>query len=576
MAFVSSIPKLFANRYATFRTEPASCSRLSRVRAVAKKVDDSLVCDSTGSDSTGSDYLRSLYKQLDQPVAQSTKHIDCALPHRNTNAQLDIWDSLVDDSTAEHQFSSVDPESQQPNDHSVDCGTAKLAGAPSNAPKPRKARTPDEQSTLPPVMRKRGRPKGSKNKSKPHASQQANNANPTKPSAVPDDDQVASQSADTYLLGRKLQRERATRIQAMADDDSPLPPRPEDIDLSNVQLHAPNGLPEEGNEDLIQELLPILAWEENERNRVPSKQEADMKEHLRNRFMERSSIHRENDRLNNLKPFKTRKESEITCDTCSGTGMVTCPYCKGEGFVDLGPNGEKFKPKFRNNTFTMPKHVMGNIYHCPLCGGLQRERCEYCLGSGDLTKEDELLPGSSSVPRGNAAYKPFDMDEFIAENAERIEIGLDGLVIMRAKKRTRKKSSTSSKSTTPKRRGRPPKVKPSDDLDGDVLGDSLSDDDVSPGGFPWGPEDQDKSYIDRPGEEALITSKGIPGINRPLSRTTDFVNTTDYQVGQKLRSQKTHRSPAPNVDSMSNEQSGSNDSRESANEEGSDWEEESE
>ncbi len=94
------------------------------------------------------------------------------------------------------------------------------------------------------------------------------------------------------------------------------------------------------------------------------------------------STHRRIPQDGNLRPFSKRGAALRVCATCSGLGEVRCGYCEGVGFLDLGENGEKFVDTFDGWTLAPPERAVGNYFHCPLCGGRCKTRCEICFGAG--------------------------------------------------------------------------------------------------------------------------------------------------------------------------------------------------
>lgn len=306
----------------------------------------------------------------------------------------------------------------------------------------------------------------------------------------------------------------------------------------NASLRAPNGI-SDGPQDLMQELLPLLAKEEQEEQREQLEDETDMRVRVDACWDQFASLHRSTTRLDNLRPFRLRDEAEEKCADCKGTGMTTCEYCKGEGFVDLGEKAERFQPEFGDNLLSMPKRVTGNIYHCPLCGGLQEERCVKCFGSGVSPKRKERQEGEAAEVVGDRAWQTFNIDELLRKEADRIEIGLDGTIILRVHKpkrtgRRRRKVTEESKvvagggkqmidvkkPAVKRKRGRPRKT-------------PISEDSITVENVDVAEEDMSQS---------LATPKGVivPG-GRSVRKSTDFVNTTDYKVGQRLRKQSAQR-----------------------------------
>ena len=553
MAFVlSQHPTLFLSRPCA--SKPAGLTRKRRTfpQALCSPVEKEE--DEYSVNNRPAAYLRSIQNELNKPIAPSPMGLESIVPKR-ANKELDIWDSLIDDATDEDQFCSG---SEKQYDVTFPHSTAKSAKSKAE-PKPAKARevagkpakankrVKKEQGTsnaveasrksskqvhssqpVSPVKKKRGRPKGSKKRPTMNARESSRVQGDSKSSSRQTSPSDSAQAEDFQALGKRLREEWRRRVQEASEFEVPIPAT--EPNRSNVTLHAPNGCPEDGGEDLIQELLPLLARMELEAKRKPSEREKEIREQLQIEFDENTSMHRQSNRLENLKPFKKRKESQILCEQCNGEGSLTCRYCKGEGFLDLGPEGRDFQRNYMGKVFSeLPKHVMGTYYYCPVCDGTLKEKCDKCDGKGDITTDDDLKPGASRTPRKNKATKVFDMEEFIAENADRIDIGLDGLVFLRAKPR---EGRTPSPSRVGKRkRGRPRKQSPTDlDDDEDAVTFNVRSVDRSTA-------EAQEEFMRSAGGETLSPSKGSPGITRPSSRTTDFVNTTDYQVGRKLRRQ---------------------------------------
>ncbi|PXF48567.1 hypothetical protein BWQ96_01736 [Gracilariopsis chorda] len=313
-------------------------------------------------------------------------------------------------------------------------------------------------------------------------------------------------------------------------------------DWRKAYLKAPNGLPDSGPEDYFYELMPIFSKLEARRNRKLSEHEIEIKRLAAAAFQRFASTHRSSGRLANLKPFKLREDDKKTCSDCEGTGMVTCEYCEGEGFVDFGKNAHKFYEEFEEGTMLLPKHVMGNIYHCPYCGGLTRERCVPCLGSGVIEEANSRKRGASRTPINNFAWEEFDIEELIEREKDRVEIGLDGTVVMRARKRkSRKKKGVAEhgKHETDMRE-RKAKRQAQRRLDSGGSDQDTEDEGLKSNLTP-------KKYSDISRNHALAATRGVmetpESINsskyrpfRATGRTTDFLNITDYQVGQALRS----------------------------------------
>eukprot|EP00177_Eucheuma_denticulatum_P003285 GFKZ01005934.1.p1 GENE.GFKZ01005934.1~~GFKZ01005934.1.p1 ORF type:complete len:453 (-),score=97.16 GFKZ01005934.1:1137-2495(-) len=304
-------------------------------------------------------------------------------------------------------------------------------------------------------------------------------------------------------------------------------------DLDDRLARAPNGLAGFGSgsepDDYLQELLPLLAKAEREEEvkRMRTGKEEEMYDKICTAVDLFASMHRNTEKLRNLRPFKLREEKEEECSSCGGTGMTTCPYCKGEGFVDLGENGEKFEPKFENNTFTMPKKVMGSIYHCPLCGGLKEERCISCFGSGKVrVGEEQVGKYEAEKSFDDVEIEAFDFDSLIENAKDRIEVGADGVIVMRARKvkrtgrRPKKNKGTVEVEKTKRRRGRPCKTRQEGNLEGERIVEN----------------DAELSRLAAEVKDATSTRRRGPvkKMATRVGKTTDFVNTTDYKVGRRL------------------------------------------
>lgn len=304
-------------------------------------------------------------------------------------------------------------------------------------------------------------------------------------------------------------------------------------DLDDRLARAPNGLAGNGKgtepDDYLQELLPLLAKaeREEEEKRTRSGKEKEMYDKICTAVDLFASMHRSSDKLRNLRPFKLREEKEEVCESCGGKGMTTCPYCKGEGFVDLGENGEKFQPEFENNILTMPRKVMGSIYHCPLCGGLREERCVTCFGSGKVrTGGEEVEKYEAERSLEDVEIEAFDFDSLLEKAKDRIEVGADGVIVMRAKKvkrtgrRGKKDKSTGEADSKKRRKGRPSKTTAEGKLEEEgIVGNEA-----------------DLSKLAAEVKNATSTRKRRPlrKVEKMVGKSTDFVNTTDYKVGRRL------------------------------------------
>lgn len=360
------------------------------------------------------------------------------------------------------------------------------------------------------VKRKRGRPKGSKNRSK--------------------GEKIKSSAKKTWTSEKRWSGGDSDEndFESVDDDDS------------EYTMRAPNGL-NSGPRDFLQELLPMMAQQEMRELQDESEDDKALRGLLSDAMTEMMQRGSESRRLDNLRPFKNRAKP-VACDACNSTGMVTCSYCKGEGMVDFGEDAHKFYKEFRGTRMQLTKKVMGNVYLCPYCGGLMEERCEKCLGLGDLVDEDqEREPYAAREDYRTNVWSQLNIEKILSEREGEIEYGKDGIIVVRAK--TRKGKG-----------GRKPK-KGQKEYDAEELGDaSLEMEGVqeAPKKKRGRPRKQ-KAEADDGGQE---TSDGtMANDSKPVVTTrdskvravkeqkqgpsTDFVNTTDYRVGRRLRRRKT-------------------------------------
>lgn len=209
-------------------------------------------------------------------------------------------------------------------------------------------------------------------------------------------------------------------------------------DASGVaRATAPNGLPGQGPADLLPELLPLLAKDEVRAMEDEREDERAARAHIRDLMADLSARNRMSSRWDNLRPFALQADA-VVCDACDGEGMTKCSYCHGEGFVDFGPDNRKFFVDFPDGDMVLPKCVTGTIFHCPLCGGFTQERCVKCLGVGELRDaSSERRSGAARKMRDDKMWHVFSEEDMLAQYGDRVEIGLDGLTIVRAKKQNR-------------------------------------------------------------------------------------------------------------------------------------------
>jgi len=206
-----------------------------------------------------------------------------------------------------------------------------------------------------------------------------------------------------------------------------------------------------------------------------------------------------------LLPFAAKRKDQGLCAKCLGSGMSTCEYCKGKGFVQFGP-GQNFNIRHKGTELTMPTHISGNQYYCPLCGGLRKERCLGCLGAGYVLIKD------NSPITGTSKFKT--VGESIAERTEtspNVETTpLGAVVIKRKMRRTKKdKKATQEGRTEPpsngkRRRGRPRKVEGAVDIE----------------------------------EELTEGLRRAMRLRNNTGGTTDFLNTTAFKVAKSFRDEE--------------------------------------
>lgn len=447
----------------------------------------------------------------------------------------------LDGESANTRSSDAQGRGGRGEDVIVQCGVAKSAQRRGGEGKPPAKAEPSSLSAGAP-KRKRGRPKGSKNKPRVDSTGRAASAVSRRAKDKPPSASTASADglsqhgvgvpddiADVALTNGNAEKVR-----------NPLPPR------GFVEVTAPNGLAETDTPDFMQELLPLLARQETIAHQNSSPQSEQVRAMLGSCRAQMESMHRSSGRYANLRPFRMREENEGICLTCEGTGFTVCDYCKGQGFVDLGENGEKFKVNFGVNELVLPKKVMGSIYHCPLCGGLREERCIACLGFPMKQKSGSAPVGAAGTANKERAWKSLDMDAVIAENADRIEIGVDGVIILRAKARKQRAKKVSAGKDTIKEKdvifGKAPNVEPPAKRGRGRPRKGRSPDELYPIQRPISTGAEEYRTVGTDPVPHVSPSVRGKSKARRGGGSTDFVNTTDYQVGRQLRHQRTRSS----------------------------------
>ncbi|KAI0563029.1 hypothetical protein FGB62_47g014 [Gracilaria domingensis] len=384
----------------------------------------------------------------------------------------------------------------------------------------------DVRNSLP-KKRKRGRPRGSKNvSSKPKVTPSpyiqgipfdstCNNASAASAAA---EDEIEPDLLELYEMYNKY---RARDFQ-----------NPPEQNWKENKFRAPNGLPGCGPDDFFFELMPLIAKMEAEENRVVSKQEKNMRRFMGKVFHQFASSHRSDPRQRNLKPFKLREDEKKGCVRCEGFGMIPCEYCEGFGFVDFGENGEKFYEEFGSHGIPLPNHVMGNMYLCPYCEGSSLKECEECSGTGSIGDRFPRNPGASRTPVNNYATEEFNLEDFLEKEKDRIDVGLDGTIILRARKRRRARNVDLQKirDGKPKTAQNKNQPVPQERLSTPVYTSQA----LSPAILRL------RSYLQKRGnvpfpDDPRRTTRDSRNFS---SKGTDFVNTTDYKVGRSLSERK--------------------------------------
>lgn len=299
-------------------------------------------------------------------------------------------------------------------------------------------------------------------------------------------------------------------------------------------------------------LLPILAEEARQAEAAAKETEEQqaLREFIGTLIDRYLSTYRRTAQDENLRPFREREQAAQRCGTCGGEGEVKCEYCGGWGFLQFGGNsGREFEAEFQGWTLEPPKHVVGNYYHCPLCGGRCKTRCEECAGTGSKDGLRLLLEGKSTefvdgvAPRYAAkggcaatATEAFDFDAFVEEHKENVEWTHDGLLILRAGKRRGgalgAKHSTVGGPQAQDVAGPQPEPPPQSTAEKAGVGYRTR----RKRGRPR-KEDAARPSL---GSERRGTEGASSGDARRRARSnrrsTDFLNTTDFQMGQKLSS----------------------------------------
>jgi hypothetical protein len=423
-----------------------------------------------------------------------------------------------------------------------------------------------------PVKRGRGRPKGSKNKRtaspEPETftatdSTRVKPVQPSKPNKTSQNGKPAWPARNTSKTRRSqtpFQAVGTVRNFKDRDDDRVnvnvlrKNSRADMPGLKELLVTAKDGMRDgEQAHDFLQAVLPLVSKRE-----VAASAETDEDARRRALLSTLRNVHASGFRwpgkYKSLLPISRRDAARSTCDRCDGDGMAPCEFCSGDGFVDIaltGPPGTLVK--FAGGEAVV-SHLcdMEDSVLCPFCGGMCRERCVECLGFGKVAEPGASDEGAAGDDVGEQAWGWADRDTFLAEHANRIvDVGVDGTTILRRKRARRKKESAASAvDETPiaetdttigpvkMQRGRPRKGQTMEELYPMTVTTQVA-------------SNQFEGMV--AGSPALAkSSRGVERISRgKMSRSTDFINTTDFQVGSWLSGKGQQSSEARSVTSTS-------------------------
>lgn len=332
-------------------------------------------------------------------------------------------------------------------------------------------------------------------------------------------------------------------------------------------ITVPNGMRgiESEPDDFFPELVSVLGKKEMEEQSAekPSEEEQNMRDLLDYLIDEHLSGFHHSGSFNSLKPFQEKASKVAKCSKCDGEGLMQCEFCKGNCYVDeerCGPPGTMMKCDL--GEVLVPEHSdLKGACLCPFCGGLGQERCTSCFGEGIVsntsgpadTFKDNFMRGNREAITGKQALGWADRDTFIRDNRDRIDIGLDGTIIQRRRARRRRKKGLGKSSSdegqpeqastgehdlsetdspygedSKRRRGRPRRGQTNDDI------------------FPLREADPERlreiSLAYELGKKDGLRARKTSGRKarnlaqrKPGTMSTDFLNSTDYQMGLRLR-----------------------------------------
>lgn len=308
-------------------------------------------------------------------------------------------------------------------------------------------------------------------------------------------------------------------------------------------LSSPNGINgEKQPSDYLSELLPLLSKAEAERAKRNTPEQIKGRQRLSALSNEHLSMFRHCPENARLKPFRLRNERLKTCTTCDGEGLVTCKYCDNNGYIGVetcGPPGSEIVFEGERRTVP-PKGDIEDGYICPFCNGTCQVECRDCDGDGSTLEgsDQDASPGAASWQADEVAYRGATLRDWIAENEGKYDIGKDGTVIFRSRRRPRRKKRATTKAKAEK--DAPDNASPSNDSEKPKRrrrgrprkGQTLED--LYPMKMPESLPRQTQPSVPSPGQ--LNTGRATTGPGRAqIGRTTDFINTTALQLRARMR-----------------------------------------
>lgn len=303
-------------------------------------------------------------------------------------------------------------------------------------------------------------------------------------------------------------------------------------------VSAKNGMRgEDEPPDFLDELMQLFAAREVQAKadaaRLPTDSDPvrEMRELAAGLANEHASLFRYSGSTQQLLPFQLRAAGTATCGVCAGEGLRPCNFCGGAGSVPdtvCGPPGSVVVDANGREALVPPSDDLLDEYICGFCNGDAKEVCDACDGSGKINLPEAARgeersgtgrAGAAGENIGKAATEEPSQADFIRKHADRIEIGADGTVILRAKARKKKvkaKGAAQGAAKSDAQESHPPPVPPA----------------KRRRGRPRKGEEMDVLY---PLKGPLPMGGTGTGLSRgPVGRSTDFVN-TDYQVLRESR-----------------------------------------